>query len=154
VAGIGGLVIIGVVLFLLLVVFNGGGQIKNYAEFKDALDNHKAINCEVTVSGGETSTDTTMTIQADDGWNKIHMIIPSLANVESWGVKEGDKYTLYGSVMGQNVKTTQSASEVYGTGSSTLPEEKVKLDCKPNNQADFTIPDRDWKESSSSSLSF
>jgi hypothetical protein len=153
VAGIGGLVIIGVVLFLLLVVFNGGGQIKNYAEFKNALDNHKAMNCDVTVSQEGASVN--MTIRADNGWNKVYMSIPSL--METWRIKEGDKYTSYAIVMGQYVKGTQSASEFDESakdlvGEDTLSEDKTKLDCKPNNQADFNVPDEDWKEATSSNL--
>jgi hypothetical protein len=153
VSGIGGLVVIGVALVLIFFVFNGGGQIKNFAEFKDAIENRKALNCSAEISQNGVSLE--MTIQADDGWNKLHMSIPSMMNTEMWTVKEGDKYTAYTTSMGQYMKSTQSSLDTSGINSSSLSEDDVKnLDCKPNNQADFTVPDEDWKESPLESFDF
>jgi hypothetical protein len=156
VAGIGGLIIIGVVLFLILVVFNSG-QIKNFAEFKDALENHKAVNCTAAISENGISVD--MTIQATDGWNKMHMSAPAMMGMEMWGIREGDEYVVYASISGQNIKSNESAAEFdksmgSTTNSDAFSEDTAKLDCKPNNQANFDVPDRDWKEDSSFKLSF
>jgi hypothetical protein len=148
IAGVGGLVIIGVVVILFLFVFNGG-QIKNFAEFKKALEDRKAVNCTATIS--QSGIEAEMTIQANDGWSKVHMAAPSMMNMEMWVIKDGSEYTTYATALGQYYKSTQSNVELGSFDSDSLSEDDVKdLKCKPNNQADFTVPDHDWQESGSS----
>jgi len=152
IAGIGGLVVIAVVLVLFLFVF-GGGKIKSVAELQDAVKNQKAINCTFTISMSGITVEN-YTFQTDDGWNNIHMKIPSMLNMEAWMVKDGDEYTMYTSAMGQYTKSTTAGPESSGAfDESYFTEDTIKdLECKPSSESDFTIPDQDWQESSSTSI--
>ncbi|MCL2451616.1 hypothetical protein FWD20_01925 [Candidatus Saccharibacteria bacterium] len=146
VAGIGGLLIIGVVLFLILVVFNSG-KINSMAELRDAIRDRKAVNCIVSMTqDGATHHD--MTIQANDGWSKIHMSFSTPMDIEAWTIKEGDNYITYATTSGYNIKITQDSSTFSPdnmTSNDSIPDD-AELKCEPNNKADFTVPDRDWQE--------
>jgi hypothetical protein len=173
IASVSVLIIVGVVLILIFFVFNDKQDenpvksnnpvesqktedqktIKSYAEFKDAIDNQKAMNCDMKVSQNELTID--MTMQANDGWSKLYFAAPAMMGVEMWSIKEGDKYTTYGTAMGLNIKSTKTEAEFMQEMGVTAwddlsYEDSIKeLNCKPNNQADFTVPDRDWKENGS-----
>ena len=160
IAGAGALVITGVILLIVFLGGGGGGTIGSLEEFKDAVKNLKAINCDLTLSGMEGMSamlnDATITYQADDGWNNIHISAPALLGMQMWAVKEGDSYTVYSSAMGMNVKQTQTVKEFMsgqdGMMGGDFEEfaDKAKLDCKPNKDADFTLPAGvEFKESSS-----
>ncbi|MCL1876975.1 hypothetical protein FWF74_03015 [Candidatus Saccharibacteria bacterium] len=156
-AGVGALLITGIIILIVTLV-GGGGKINSMSEFIDAMKNMKAVNCNMTFTGMEGIMSMidgqTITIQTDDGWNKVHMAVPSMMNMNVVAIKEGDKYTEYVWGAGQGQKSTMSLSELQSSTGNMANEEqlqkymdKIKLDCKPNNQADFSIPsDINFKE--------
>jgi hypothetical protein len=123
------------------------GEIKTVKELREAIQNQKAINCNLTMtSGGATFNN--VTIQTNDGWSKIHLSTPSFLESEQWIIKDGDEYVAYLAMAGKNSKVTGAMAATYpeSTARSTNDSDIENLVCKPNNQADFTVPDRDWED--------
>lgn len=145
IAGIGSLVIIGVILFLVLFVF-GGSKINSISELKSAIENKKAVNC--TVSKDNES----VFLAANDGWTKIRMKMASMGQEVNSLVIEGDAtyaWTDDGKIAYKMPYNSSMIGDLNFNDYDGEDEEGVKLDCKPNNQADFNVPSGvNFKESS------
>ena len=164
IAGIGGLILVGVTILVLVLFVFGGGRINSISELRDAIENKRAINCTVTVNidddiGGLLTgllfgaTDgIEMIIRADDGWNNLYVSVPTILGMEAWLIRDGGNYTQYTRMMGMNTKTTISESEFAGVADDMLGEafdfdQISSIDCEPNRRANFDLPSGvNWEE--------
>jgi cytoskeletal protein RodZ len=137
---VGGLVIIGVGVWLLFMFVLNGGTIKNVDELKAALEGNKAMNCTISVA----SSDTQLLMQADNGWKNVRIAeINPDSRFETIYLRKGDGYEMYDWTVGKKTghKDSVSVSEVTDVrdANSVVPS-GAAVDCKPNNQADFSLP--------------
>ena len=154
IAGIGGLILVGVTILVLVLFVFGGGRINSISELRDAIENQKAINCTVTMSidmhgmsilGQEDGGEVEMIIRADDGWSNLYVSVPTMFGMEAWLIRDGDNYTQYTRIMGMNVRTTVSESEFAEVADDMLGEmfdvdQISSIDCEPNRRANFDLP--------------
>ncbi|MDR1970176.1 MAG: hypothetical protein LBQ11_02430 [Candidatus Nomurabacteria bacterium] len=138
-AGIGGLIIIGVVLVLVLFVF-GGDTIKTPEQLAQAIKDKKAINCVIT-KDGETGT-----IQSNNGWSKLRMKAPAGLGGGEMNVLaiEGDAMYVWSEGDSNGYKTKYDKTTIDRTTSGIDNDVKlkdtVKLNCEPSSQADYSVP--------------
>ncbi|MDR0957073.1 MAG: hypothetical protein LBM09_00635 [Candidatus Nomurabacteria bacterium] len=152
---VGGVLLIGITLLILfLFVFNGGDTIKSADEFRDAVRNKKAVNCEVDIknianaSGGfELAEGSKATIQANDGWSKVRMNVDlGIMKVNVLMIEGDAAYAWYGTT---GTKIPYDASQI-GETAEGMDEADFEVNCKPNSEADFSKPSNiDWVDSSS-----
>jgi hypothetical protein len=136
----GGVLLIGIIITVVLLLASGGG-INSVKGLQEAVKNKDAINCVATE--GENQ----VTIQSTKGWSKVK-ISANVSGSET-NILALDGKTQY--VWNDSVAAKQSynkdmidsfvnAFSTGGEGSNT------KVKCSSPNDADFSIPNKDWTD--------
>lgn len=133
VGGIG--IITGIVVLLMTHVFNGG-TIGSVEEFKEAIENRRAINCWVTMDSGIPEDDIRMLIQTNDGWSRIRTQQPAFDNeLNVITIKDDFQYLwVEGNSSGNKYRGVLSMIEFTNFDSVR------NVECQPNGRANFSVP--------------
>ena len=153
IAGVGGLILVGVTILVLVLFVFGGGRINSISELRDAIENQRAINCTMTVSVdmhgmsmlGMEDSEIEVIIRADNGWNNFYMSVPAMLGMEAWLIRDGNNLVQYTRVMGMNARTTISEADFARVTDSMIDEafdidQVSSIDCEPNRRANFDLP--------------
>jgi len=150
----GGVIVVAAIIVLLFVfVFNGDRTIGSLEELRAAIADRKAINCTITINSGDgqsaTAISNQLLLQTNDDWSKVRADITAFGETtRALAIKNNnnDNFTTYGWMLDSEngFKMAQAASTIHdGVGSMVsedLTEDNIKLECQPNNQADFDVP--------------
>ena len=139
IAGIGGLVIIGIVLFLILVIFKGD-TIGSISELKTAMKDQKAINCVISKDGDD------ILLQTNNDWTKVRMRMnASGQDIEVLAIDDDAAYFWSGDGDEVAYKAPYASfkstfNELQDEIEDTSDDDDLELKCEPSSKADFKVP--------------